>query len=75
MSLLFRCASASKSTLTSDTGDTSTSDASFSGKAKQADIEELGVSIPSGVTYKLPLPPPGMDLHEYVRESIQVKKN
>ena len=57
----------------SDMGDTSTSDASFSGKTPQPEIEELGEAMPSGITYRLPLLPPGVDLHEYIRESIQVK--
>ena len=62
-----------KSTLISDMGNTSASDASFSSKAPQPEIEELEEPMPSGITYKLPLPPPGVDLHEYMRESIQVK--
>ena len=62
----------SRSTLTSDTGDMSTSDGFFSSKAPQGEIEVLGATVPEGITYKLPLPPPGVEIHTYVKESIKV---
>ena len=29
-------------------------------------------TVPEGITYKLPLPPPGVEIHTYVKESIKV---
>ena len=49
-----------------------TSDASFSGKAPQGEIEVLGAAVPEDITYKLPISPPGVEIHTYVKESIKV---
>ena len=44
-----------------------------SGRAHHQDVEEIAASVPEGgVTYRLPLPPCGVDLHEYVKDSIKV---
>ena len=37
-----------------------------------ADIHVPPAPVPEGITYKLPLPPPGVEIHTYVKESIKV---